>query len=395
MRISIADARRIALGAQGFGAFDRPVSRVDVRHLRKIIDRVQAFQLDSVNVAVRAHYMPLFSRIGPYRRSLIDEVAYQRRELFEYWGHQASLNAMGTFPLFGFRRVSARPWGSMKRILAEHPEYVEDIFLEIADRGPLSIGDLTDGGGRTGPWWGYSDGKHALEWLFVKGRLSIAKRNNFTRYYDLTERVIPTDVLAAPEPDQEESYRWLLRIGARALGIATADDLAKYFELNNPKARPRLKELVEEGELLEVEVEGWDKPGYLDATAARPRRLKATALFSPFDSMMWYRPRIERLWGFHYRIEIYVPEPKREFGYYVYPFMVDNELVGRVDLKADRKGGRLLAQGVFAEEGVDHETVAGRLADELRLMASWLELNDVVVGRRGNLANSLERAFRP
>ena len=394
MRISIEEARRIALAAQGFGAFDRPVAKVDVRHLRKIIDRVQAFQLDSVNVAVRAHYMPLFSRIGPYRRDLIDEVAYGRRELFEYWGHQASLNAMGTFPLFGFRKENARPWGNMKRILAEHPEYVEDIFLEIAERGPLSVGDLTDGGGRTGPWWGYSDGKHALEWLFVKGRVTIARRTNFTRYYDLTERVIPSDVLAAPEPDEEESHRWLLRIGARALGIGTADDLAKYFELGNPKARPRLKELVEAGELLEVDVEGWDKPGYLHADATRPRRLSATALFSPFDSMMWYRPRIERLWGFHYRIEIYVPEPKREFGYYVYPFMVDNELVGRVDLKADRKGGRLLAQGVFAEEGVDHARVAGRLADELRLMASWLELDAVVVGRKGNLASALRGAFK-
>ncbi len=393
MKLAGGEARRIALAAQGFGAFDRPVATVDVRHLRKVIDRVQAFQLDSVNVAVRAHYMPLFSRIGPYRRSLIDEIAYKRLEMFEYWGHQASLNAMGTFPLFGFRKELMRPWGSITRLLTNHPEYTEQVYQEIADRGPLSIGELSDGGERTGPWWGYSDGKHALEWLFVKGRLAIAERRNFTRYYDLTERVIPRDVLAAPSPDQEEAYRWLLRLASRALGIATDDDLAKYFELKLTLARPRLRELVEAGEIVEVQVEGWNKPAYLDANAVRPRRIQATALFSPFDSMMWYRPRVERLWDFHYRIEIYVPKPKREFGYYVYPFMVDNEMVGRVDLKADRKTGRLLAQGVFAEEGADHATVAGRLADELRLMAGWLELGRVVVGRRGNLAQALRSAL--
>ena len=387
--LSNREARRIALAAQGFA--DRPpAGRVDSRHFDRLFDRVKVVQLDSVNVAVRTHYMPAFSRLGSYPRERLDAYAYGRRRLFEAWGHAASLLPVEHYPLLRHRMEDARSIRSFGR---ERRAYVEEICREVAERGPLAVSDLRDqGSNRSRPWWGRSDGKLALEWLFATGRLAASRRGNFMRVYDLAERVIPPEVLAAPAPATRDAQRELLRLAARAHGIGDAADLADYYRIRVPQARPLLRELVEEGELLEARVEGWDRPAYLHRDARVPRRIGASALLSPFDSLIWRRERTERLFGFHYRIEIYVPEPERQYGYYVFPFLAGDTLAARVDLKADRARGALLVRGAYLEEGCDAGAVAGELATNLQAMAAWLALGEVKVGTRGSLAAPLRRA---
>ena len=387
--LSNREARRIALAAQGFA--DRPpAGRVDSRHFDRLFDRVKVVQLDSVNVAVRTHYMPAFSRLGSYPRERFDAYAYGRRRLFEAWGHVASLLPVEHYPLLRHRMEDAqsRSFGREQRA------YVDAIRREVAERGPLAVSDLRDQGrNRSRPWWGRSDGKLALEWLFATGRLATSRRGNFMRVYDLAERVIPPEVLAAPAPATRDAQRELLRLAARAHGIGDAGDLADYYRIRVPQARPLLRELVEAGELLEARVEGWDRPAYLHRDARVPRRVGASALLSPFDSLIWRRERTERLFGFHYRIEIYVPEPERQYGYYVFPFLAGDTLAARVDLKADRARGALLVRGAYLEEGCDAGAVAGELATNLQAMAAWLALGEVKVGRRGTLAAALARAL--
>ena len=384
-------ARRTAIAAQGFG-HGRPLERVDVRHLRRLFRDVLLVQIDSVNVAVRAHYMPLFSRFGPYAADLLDGLAYSRREVFEYWGHEASFLPVEHHHLMRFRMEAMRPWHRVLALNEEHPEYLDEVFEEVVEYGPITVSDLADPGKRTGPWWGYGRGKIALEWLFATGRLAIADRRNFTRYYDLPERVIPADALAEDPPGKEEAQRRLLLLSAQATGVATAADLADYYRIRMPDARPRLAELVTSGQLVEVGVEGWDKPAYMLPGTPVPRSSPQTrSLISPFDSLIWFRQRTERLFGFHYRIEIYVPEPKRVFGYYVYPFLLGDELVGRVDLKADRAAGKLLVKGSFSEDGHDRDHIAVELADELHLMAGWIGLDEVAVAENGDLAVALRK----
>ena len=387
--LSNREARRIALAAQGFA--DRPpAGRVDSRHFDRLFDRVKVVQLDSVNVAVRTHYMPAFSRLGSYPRERFDAYAYGRRRLFEAWGHVASLLPVEHYPLLRHRMEDAqsRSFGREQRA------YVDAIRREVAERGPLAVSDLRDQGrNRSRPWWGRSDGKLALEWLFATGRLATSRRGNFMRVYDLAERVIPPEVLAAPAPATRDAQRELLRLAARAHGIGDAGDLADYYRIRVPQARPLLRELVEAGELLEARVEGWDRPAYLHRDARVPRRIGASALLSPFDSLIWRRERTERLFGFHYRIEIYVPEPERQYGYYVFPFLAGDTLAARVDLKADRARGALLVRGAYLEEGCDAGAVAGELATNLQAMAAWLALGEVKVGRRGTLAAALARAL--
>ena len=389
--LSNREARSIALAAQGFA--DRPpAGRVDSRHFDRLFDRVKVVQLDSVNVAVRTHYMPAFSRLGSYPREHFDAYAYGRRRLFEAWGHVASLLPVEHYPLLRHRMEDARS-RSIRSFGRERRAYVEEICREVADRGSLAVSDLRDQGrNRSRPWWGRSDGKLALEWLFATGRLAASRRGNFTRVYDLAERVIPPQVLAAPAPETRDAQRELLRLAARAHGIGDAADLADYYRIRMPQARPLLQELVEEGELLEATVEGWSRPAYLHRDARTPRRIDANALLSPFDSLIWFRERTERLFGFRYRIEIYVPEPERQYGYYVFPFLTGDTLAARVDLKADRSSGALLVRGAYLEEDCEAGAVAGELATDLEAMAAWLELDEVIVGRRGNLASPLRRA---
>lgn len=388
--LSSAQARRTALAAQGFGGRRRS-ERVDVRHVRRLFRLVSLVQIDSVNVTVRAHYMPLFSRFGPYATDLMDEYAYKRREAFEYWGHEASFLPVERYPLMRFRMGAIRPWQPVRALNEEHPDYMRQVFAEVVEFGPITVSDLADPGKRTGPWWGYGKGKIALEWLFATGKVAIADRLNFTRYYDLPERVLPAGVLDVEPPGKEEAQRQLLLLSAQAAGVATAADLADYYRIRMPDARPRLGELVESGALVEVSVEGWDKPAYMLPGTKVPRSFGARALVSPFDSLIWFRERTERLFDFHYRIEIYVPEAQRRFGYYVYPFLLGDELVGRVDLKADRAAGRLLVKGSFAEGGRDPVGIALELAEELHLMAGWLDLEEVEVARNGDLADLLRK----
>ncbi|HEX5822835.1 MAG TPA: crosslink repair DNA glycosylase YcaQ family protein [Candidatus Limnocylindrales bacterium] len=395
-RISAPAARRIALAAQGF-ADARPAGGVGRRHLRRLVDGIGLIQIDSVNTLVRAHELPAFARLGPYPRTLIKESTERHRELFEYWGHAACLMPIATHPLWRWRmeRMRDREWRRwVDRIQRERPGYLDVVLAEVRDRGPMSAGELSDGGSATGRWWGWADGKVALEFLFGAGELSVAgRRNTFERAYDLTERVVPRAILAMPTPSIEDAHRELVRIVSRALGVATRRDISNYLYLRADRTTAAITELVEEGDLLPVTVDGWSEPAFLAAGARRPRRVDARALLAPFDPLVFDRDRVERLFGMRYRIEIYTPAPKRVYGYYVLPFLLGDNLVGRIDLKADRPRSTLLVQAAHGEPGVDVPAVATALADELRVMAGWLELDQIEARPVGGLAPALAAAL--
>ncbi len=395
-KVSAAAARRIALAAQGF-AITRPAS-TNAGQVRRAIDRLGLLQIDSVNVLTRAHYLPLFSRLGNYDSTHLDTLAWGRkskRGLFEFWAHEASLLPMASQPLWRWRmaQASADHAGKNKLNLFRRRKaaFIDGVRRQIADRGPLAASDLEEGTGKTGPWWGWSDAKYALEWLFYAGEVTTAtRRGAFVRVYDLTERVLPADILAQPTPSSADAQRELLRQSARALGVATEKDLRDYFRLGVADTKARLAELVEAAELLPVEVEGWKNPAYLDPGARQPRRIEAQALLAPFDPLIWERDRTLRLFNFFYRIEIYTPVAKRKHGYYVLPFLLGDRLVARVDLKSDRANGRLLVPAAHLEPGIEAGAVAGPLKDELRLMADWLGLEGLSLPRSG----ALGRAWR-
>jgi uncharacterized protein len=391
-RLPAGLARRIALAAQGF-ADPRPTGPVGTRQLRRMAERLAVLQIDSVNVLSRAHYVPAFSRLGPYPRELLDGLCGRR--LFEYWAHEASFLPVRLHPHLRWRMHAAEEhaWGSMVRIQRERPHYVAEVLERVRAEGPLKASDLAEPRpDRPGSMWNWHAGKVALEWLFYSGALTARGRTtSFERVYDLPERVLPTDILQAPTPDEPEAVRELVRTAARSLGVATERDLRDYFRLRPQQARSAIAELADAGELQPVEVTGWGGPAWLDPEARRPRRVRARALVSPFDSLVWERPRVERIFGFRYRIEIYTPAAKRVHGYYVLPFLLGDQLVARVDLKADRQAGVLRVQAAHAEEGAERALVSSALADELRLMADWLQLDDVVVAERGDLAGDLSR----
>jgi uncharacterized protein len=394
--LSAGQARRIALAAQGFGE-PRPAGRVDTRHVRRALDRIGLLQIDSVNVLSRSHYLPVFARLGPYPRGLLDRMSWgPRAELFEYWGHAASLIPLRLQPALRWRMERNRtlddPWW---RPLKARPELVDDVRALVAAKGPIGAGVTGEARpNRPGQMWNWSDGKVALEWLFVVGEVAVAGRPHFERLYDLTERVLPAQVLAAPTPPVEDAQRELVRVAARSLGVATRADLGDYFRLRAHDSTKRVAELVEAGDLVPVTVEGWKDQAYLWAEARVPRRVTARALLSPFDSLVWERDRTERIFGFRYRIEIYVPAAKRQFGYYVLPFLLGDRLVGRVDLKSDRAAGVLRVRAAWSEDPAPSPEVAEELAAELGLMAGWLGLGGVTVEPRGELAPALDRAVR-
>jgi hypothetical protein len=389
-RVTIEQARRYALAAQGFNDL-HPSGRVDVRHFRRVVGRIGVVQLDSVNVFSRTHYMPFFSRLGSYDRNALDGWLWGSGELFEYWGHMASLLPTVDHRLFRWRMERGWVWSSAEQLLADQPGYLDSVLDQVRRNGPLQTSDLDDPGQRNGSgMWNWSNGKVALEMLFVQGRVAAAARPNFIRMYDVPERVIPVEYLEAPAPDQPEAQGELLERSASALGVATADDLADYYRIRMPQARPLIDGLAAQGRLIEVEVPGWGRPAYLHPEASLPRRVEGRAtLLSPFDNLIWYRDRVERLWDFHYRIEIYVPEPKRVHGYYVLPFLLDGDLVARVDLKLDRKASALLVKGAFAEPDTDIVRVGRELREELERTATWLGVNDLVVSPNGDLAPTL------
>ena len=388
--LSLSQARRIALGAQGFNDA-RPTGRVDRRHLRRVLDRIGLIQIDSVNVLVRSQELPLFARLGPHPRTLIED-ATADGELFEQWVHEACHVPVEQYPLYGWAMEHHPRWKGFRKFAAERPELIESVLERLRTDGPLVAGDLEMRVGRKEAWWDWDDGKRALEHLFRTGEVAATRRpNDFARLYDLAERVIPADVLAAPRPSERDAKKELLVLAAKYHGVGTAADLADYHRLAH--TRPLFAELVEDGRLIEVEVEGWKQTAYLHPDVTTPRRIEARALLSPFDPVVWFRDRAERLFGFHYRIEIYVPKPKRVYGYYVLPILLGDALVGRVDLKADRANRMLLVQSAWAEPGVPPAEIAEPVAAELALMAGWLGLDEIAVQRRGDLADTLHRVI--
>jgi uncharacterized protein len=378
-KLSLAQTRRIALAAQGFGSA-RP-KRVSQTHLKREIDRLGLHQIDSVNVLSRAHYLPAFSRLGAYDRALMDRAAWgpkRARRLFEYWAHEASLLPLTLHPLLRWRMAEAEAgtigWGSLRVFATERRSEVDAVLDRIRREGPLAASDFEEGKSRSG-WWEWGESKRKLEWLFWAGHITTAtRRNSFERVYDLTERVIPDEILRLPTPDKASAHRALIERSARALGVATEADLRDYFRTGLADSRAAIGALAEEGILQPVSVAGWRQPAWLHRDARRPRRIDARALLVPFDPLIWERARTERLFGFRYRIEIYTPAEKRQYGYYVLPFLLGDRLVARADLKADRKAGRLLVQSTHLEPDAP-ENASAELWKELAKMAEWLGLH--------------------
>jgi uncharacterized protein len=402
--ISTAAARRTALAAQGF-AEPPPGGAVNRRHVQRTLGRIKLLQLDSVNVAVRAHYMPLFSRIGAYSPGLVDAAAWSHqarkpRLLAEYWAHEASLIPVADWPLLRWRmRQYGGAWRRQYRDLLERsPGLVDDVLAGVKEIGPVGAGTLERelGGAQRqgrGSWWNRTDTKKACELLFATGELTTGARRGFERLYDLPDRVLPPDVLAQ-DPEEDDAIRSLVERSAHALGVATETDLRDYYRLSPAQSQKAVAELVEGGVLEPVVVRGWRQQAYRYVEARTPRKVSGRALLCPFDPLIWDRSRTERLFGFRYRIEIYVPESKREYGYYVFPFLLNGELVARVDLKADRVAGVLRVPGAFAEPDVDLGPLVPELAGALRDMADWLGLDAVVVGERGDLSRPLRAVTR-
>jgi len=392
--LSASQARRIALAAQGL-AGPKPDKPVGPAGFHKLARRLGAIQIDSVNVFVRTHYMPTFSRLGPYPMSVLDQAAWGRRpSLFEYWGHVASFMPVEWQPLFRWRMEVGRQngrSGEMSRFATERRAYIDEVLAQIVRRGPVTGGDFAPEGPRKSGWWEWSDGKIALEWLFRAGLITTKTRRGFERVYDLTERVIPPAILALPTPRKADAERELVLISACAMGIATVADLADYFRLLQADVRASVATLIEAGALEGVRVQGWREKAYLAVGAKLPRRASGAALLSPFDNMIWRRERTERMFDAHYRIGLYTPAHQRVHGYYVLLFLLGERIAARVDLKADRKTGQLLVQAAHLEPGADEAETSAALAAELRSAAAWQGLGEVAVAKKGGLSTALSR----
>ncbi|MFY1017583.1 winged helix-turn-helix domain-containing protein [Ectopseudomonas khazarica] len=382
LSLSLAEARRLALSAQGFGRVSR--GAIAHRQLQAQIERLGVLQIDSVNAVVRSHYLPAFSRLGHYQAEHLDELAWgraRRRRLFEYWGHEASLLPLELYPLLRWRMRRAADgqgiYGQLAKFGVERRDVIDSVLQAVRERGALGAGSLSTRSEKAGPWWDWSAEKTALEWLFAAGEVTVAGRRGFERLYDLPERVIPGELLDQAELDEDEAQRRLLLRSADALGVASEKDLRDYYRLDAGDSKRRVAELVEEGALLPVTVQGWQQPGYCRGEPRIPRRIRHSALLSPFDSLIWARERTERLFGFRYRLEIYTPQAKRVYGYYVLPFLHHERLLARVDLRSERAAGRLAVHAVHLEEAVLSEEARQALSDALHGLAQWLGLADV------------------
>ena len=382
--LSIADARALALAAQGFDTA-RPKTKATQRHVDALISRLGVIQIDSVNVLVRSQELPLFSRLGNHNRNAIPK-ATEQQKLFEYWGHEAAHLPVEIHPLFRWKMEAARlgkakHWG-LTSFYDDNKAFVKRMLKHVEKNGPTTSRELSTRTEKKGTWWDWDEAKVALEYLFLTGQLmSRGRGTDFARIYDTPERVLPQRVIDAPTPSEHDARKQLLVRSAIAQGVATASDLADYYRQKPAAVKPLIAELVEEGELCEVAVDRWTEKAFVHRNAKLPKQLHATALLSPFDSLVWCRPRNERLFNFHYRIEIYTPKEKRKFGYFVLPFIMNGEMVGRVDLKADRANSKLLVHSVHTEKGVKRSNISDALDRELRVMASWLGLDKVAKSR--------------
>lgn len=397
--MSLKHARRLALAAQGFNGRSPPAS-IQARHVTQLIERLGVVQIDSVNALVRSHYLPLFSRLGNYPQTLLDQAAWsqgRQRKLFEYWGHEASLLPVNLYPLMRWRMRRAAQGEGIYQQLAkfgrEQQSTVARVLQAVREQGALGAGSLSTREERAGPWWDWSAEKLALEWLFAAGELTVAGRRGFERLYDLPERVLPDAVLNHPDLDEDHAQRGLLLHAATALGVGTEKDLRDYFRQDPLPSRKALAELVEEGALEIVRVQGWRQPAFRLPDSKVPRKVVASALLSPFDSLVWERGRTERLFDFRYRLEIYTPAPKRVYGYYVLPFLHNERIAARVDLRAERAMGRLAVHAVHEEEpGLDEEGMQA-LAGNLRQLADWLGLPDIQINCERASGLRLKGAF--
>ena len=382
--LSIADARKLAVAAQGFDT-PRPQTKATQRQVDAIIARLGVLQIDSVNVLVRSQELPLFARLGNHNRNAIPK-ATEAKKLFEYWGHEAAHLPVSFHPLFRWKMNAARTgkvthWG-LTSFYEENKAFVKRTLKHVEKNGPITSRELSTRTEKKGTWWDWDEAKVALEYLFLTGQLmSRGRGSDFARIYDTPERVLPRHILDAPTPSEDNARKQLLVRSSIAQGVATASDLADYYRQKPAAVRPLIAELVEEGELRAVAVDGWTEKAFVHRNAKLPKQLHATALLSPFDSLVWCRPRNERLFNFHYRIEIYTPKEKRKFGYYVLPFMMNGELVGRVDLKGDRGNSTLLVNSVHVEKGVKRSAISDALNTELHTMANWLGLEQVQIAR--------------
>lgn len=389
--LSRSQARRIALAAQGF-ADPPPSGRVDARHLRRVIDRVRILQIDSVSAVVRSHYLPPFSRLGTYDRTRLDDLIWGRREMAEQWFHVASFVGREDVPLARWRAARREVHPRAAEVLDANPGILDKVRAELAEHGPMAIGESAHHDGATSAWWGWSAAKLAVEHLFMHGEVGVADRAGFTRRYDLIERVLPPEVLT-DQLDDAEALRRHVRLAARAQGVATLADIADYVRLTQRQLRPVVAELADAGELESVTVEGWSQPAWRHVEARLPRRIDRATLLSPFDSLVWFRDRDERLWDFRYRIEIYTPETKRRFGYYVLPLLVGEHVVGRLDVRRVGAESLLRIPAAWHEPGVEPEVIAEPAARSVRDLATWLGCEQIAIDDRGDLAPTLARAM--
>lgn len=399
-QLSIQHARRLALAAQGFSS-RQPPATIKTAHVTQLIERLGVLQIDSVNALVRSHYLPLFSRLGNYSRTLLDQAAWsqgRQRKLFEYWGHEASLLPIELYPLMRWRMRRAAQGDGIYQHLAkfgrEQTATIARVLQTVREQGALGAGSISTRQDRAGPWWDWSAEKHALEWLFAAGEVTVAGRRGFERLYDLPERVLPSAVIEHPDIGEADAQRGLLLRAVKALGVGTEKDVRDYFRQDPAPAKRGLAELVEEGAVQVVQVQGWKQPGYALAGAAVPRKVIASALLSPFDSLIWERARTERLFDFHYRLEIYTPAHKRVYGYYVLPFLHNERIAARIDLRAERAAGRLAVHAVHEEQpGLDDEGMHA-LAHQLRQLANWLDLPQLLINCKRASAARLREAFQ-
>ena len=390
LEIDAVSAKRIAIAAQGFHR-PRPMGKVNLRHFRRVFGDVGLVQLDSVQAICRSHYLVFFSRLGKYDQLTLDNWIWHSGEIFESWAHEASILPVGLEPFVRWKKNRARKgetWKGLYELANSQEKYVDDVMRQVSSApSAIRASELTEPRNRSGSWWsGRSDGQKTLDWLFRIGQVAVKRDTKFFRSYVPFDSVIPNEISGFPDPLESDSIDELILTAARCNGISTVSDIADYFRMKPILVREALPFLLEQNKLLPVRVEGWDEKAYLHPSVPKPAKIESRALLSPFDSLVWCRPRLERLFHFKYRLEIYVPKEERKYGYYVLPFLLNENLVARVDIKTVRTEGKLLVKGIYLENGTDPEMVISELSKELIELSDFLDLPEVSIAGRSKSA---------